>query len=404
MAGGGRTGAVAWDQRCRTARCRSQPSRAAWSDTRPVGGPEAQDHAHRCATRWTPGDAGWGGDDPRRLALERPCRHAHPAERVGRARPAGREQAKVADWHAAVREHGLAEPTATLQSIAGGGAGACPADLAGGAGARAVRAADKALVGEGHPADRRGAGGAGGVAVGRCLPVDMPGEGPGLRIARLSQTGWAHGFFAERPGEGGEGCDRDQAVGAGRAPCRAVLGEAPARDTRVQRGVRLQRSAPGLPDTREPREGGPEDALSGGQPLQGRGSRRQQGVRGEALRGAEQGTQGRGDGKGEEAVRPGPLSLQGVVEPLRGGMPRTLGTVAVPTGRVPTMGAPPRVARREAVAVAAAWALWDGAEDVAVCRRARGRALQGCWRKRRADLAEGGHDRSRPARVDALSG
>jgi hypothetical protein len=126
-----------------------------------------------------------GGDDPRRRAIEGPCRHDQQAERVGRDRPAGMEQANVAACHEAVREHVLAEPAETLESIERGGAGACTAYSAGGDRDRAVLEADAAWVGDGHPEERGSEGGEGRVAVGRCLPVDMPGDGPSLRSALL---------------------------------------------------------------------------------------------------------------------------------------------------------------------------------------------------------------------------
>ena len=55
---------------------------------------------------------------------------------------------------------------------------------------------------------------------------------------------------------------------------------------------------------------------------------------------------------------------------------------------------PPTVwALIETVAVVAALALLDGADDLAVRSGEVGRALQGLWGKRREDLAEGGPDR-----------
>ena len=74
-----------------------------------------------------------------------------------------------------------------------------------------------------------------------------------------------------------------------------------------------------------------------------------------------------------------------------------LGTVAAATGMVHAVLAPTRVALREAVAVGAALALLDGADDLAVCGGEMGIALKVCWCKRREDIAEGGHDRSLPS-------
>jgi hypothetical protein len=307
-----------------------------------------------------------GEDDPRRRAIDGPCLHDHQAERVGRDRTAGMEQAKVADVHEAVREHVQEEPAEKLSSVECGGASACTAYFAGGDRDRAVREADEALGGDGHPADRGGEGGAGGVAVGLCLTVAMPGDGPGLRLALLSQTGVAPVFFAERTGDGGERFDRAKDVGSGRAPGRAGLGEATARDQRVDMGVILQRSAPGVQDPGEPWEVGPHAALLGGEPCEGESRGVDHGVVREALRRADAGSERLRHGEGEEDVRPGKLFVQMLVEPLRGCMLLTLRTVAVATGMMDAVMSPAAWARREAMSIVSALAVLDGAEDRAV--------------------------------------
>ena len=103
--------------------------------------------------------------------------------------------------------------------------------------------------------DRGGEGGAGGGAVVRGLTVDIPGEGPALGGDGLQQTGVAHGVFEERAGEGGEGFDRDQRVGAGGPPGRAVRGEATAGHDGVEVRVVRELPAPGVQDPGAPREG-----------------------------------------------------------------------------------------------------------------------------------------------------
>ena len=334
-----------------------------------------------------------GGDDPRRLAIDGPCLHDQQAERVGRDRTAGREKAQVADFHEAVREHVLEEPVEKLERIECRGAWACTAYFSVGERDRAVLEVDDALVGDGHPEDIRGEGGEGGVAVGLCLTVDIPGDGPGLRIDLLSQTGLADVFLKERTVEGGERCDRDKAVGSGRAPCRAVLGEATARDKRVDLGVILQLSAPGMQDTSEPREVCPDEALILGQPLKGRGRRLNQGVVREALMRADEGTQGFRDSEGEEEVRPWELCVQVVLEPLLGCMRLALRTVAVATGMRDAVLPSTAWALREALSVMAALAVLDGADDLAVCEGQMGRTRKGFWGKGGADIAQGRHGR-----------
>ena len=82
----------------------------------------------------------------------------------------------------------------------------------------------------------------------------------------------------------------------------------------------------------------------------------------------------------------------------------TLGAVAVATGMIHAVLPPTGVALIQAVAIMSALALLDGADDLAVCEGQMGVALQVFWSKGGEDLAEGGHDRSLPSCVDALSG
>ena len=153
------------------------------------------------------------------------------------------------------------EPAEKLHAVEVGGAEAGTAHFPGGEGDRAVRERDEAVVGDGDLEDRRGEGGEGGVAVVIGLTVDVPREGPGLRIDLLQQTGVAHLVFEEGAGDGGERFDRDKEVGSGGPPGRAVRGEAPARDHGVDVGVVLELPAPGVQDPGEPREIGPNEAL-----------------------------------------------------------------------------------------------------------------------------------------------
>jgi len=100
---------------------------------------------------------------------------------------------------------------------------------------------------------------------------------------------------------------------------------------------------------------------------------------------------------------PGHLCIEVVPEPLLGFVLLTLGAVPVATGMLDTVLAPTGVALIEAVAVVAAAALLDGAEDLAVCQGELGVALHVFWSKGGADLAESGHDRHLPSGVDAWS-
>jgi hypothetical protein len=100
------------------------------------------------------------------------------------------------------------------------------------------------------------------------LTMAIPRDDPDLGIDVLQQSGLAHLCFEERTGDGGEGFDGDQEVGAGGTPGRAVLGEATTRNDGVDRRVVLQLPAPGMQDTGAPREIGPDAAFIVGQPLE----------------------------------------------------------------------------------------------------------------------------------------
>ena len=148
----------------------------------------------------------------------------------------------------------------------------------------------------------------------------------------------------------------------------------------------LELPAPGVQDTGAPREISPDEALVFGQPLESRCRRLQQSVGREALMRAQKRAEGLRHGAGEEAVRPGQRFVQVVLEPLLGCMLLTLGTVPVAAGMIDTVLRATTVALRAAVAVVSAWALWDGAEDLAVRGGEGGRALQIRWRKSGEDI------------------
>ena len=112
---------------------------------------------------------------------------------------------------------------------------------------------------------------------------------------------------------------------------------------------------------------------------------------------ADEGSQRLRDGAGEEEVRPGELLGEMVLEPLLGCMLLTLRTMAMATGMMDAVVAPTVLALRKAVAVRAALALLDGADDVAVGGGEVGVALQVFRRKGSEESAEGGHDRSLPS-------
>jgi len=380
--------------RCRTPMGMAPLSRSAGIDPGPGGGPHPHADAHRGATGRPAGRERLRGLVRCGLALAGVSLPDPPAEGRGREGTAGMEQAAVADCHEAVRPDMREEPAETLSGVTGRGAAAGTAHGTGGASHRAVCEADEPMGGAGDLADLGGQGGEGGGAGMMGLPVAVPGAGPDLWLAVLQPSGRAQGGCEARAGEGGERCDRDKAGGSGGAPGRAVRCAAPARDEGVAMGVVLALSAPGVQDPGAPREGCPNAARVGGQPLAGHGRRLQHGVVRETLRRAETGTPGLRAGAGAADVRPWALRVQVVLEPLLGLMLLALGTVPVATGRMDAVWPPTGWALREAVAGMAAVAPWDGAADRAVCGGERGVALQGRWRTGGEARAAGGQGSS----------
>ena len=114
---------------------------------------------------------------------------------------------------------------------------------------------------------------------------------------------------------------------------------------------------------------------------------------------ADEGSERRRDGEGEQEVRPGQLCVQVVVEPLLGFMLLTLGAVAVATGMMDAVVFPTGGALLEAVSVVAALTVWEGADDLAVREGEGGVPCKVFWRKGGEDIAEGGHGRSPCMRV-----
>src|SRR5262245_19088910 len=69
----------------------------------------------------------------------------------------------------------------------------------------------------------------------------------------------------------------------------------------------------------------------------------------------------------------------------------TLGTMPGATGTIDAVLCPTALARRQAVAVMAALALWDGTDGLTMCGGAGGIALQGLRGKSREEIAESRH-------------
>jgi hypothetical protein len=322
---------------CRPPIVLTKLSRSACIDKGPVGGPQAHDDAHRCATGRTAGRERCRGAALCRLASDRVSLHDQQADGIGREGTAGKEKAEMPAFPAAIGQDVLEEPAETFHDVAGGGASARPAHFPGGDGDGTVCEAHDTAVGERDPEDIGGEVCAGGGSVVVGLSGDIPGDVPDWWGAMLQESGVAHVFFADGAVDGCEGVHGDKEVGARGLPGRAVLREATARHDGVAVGVVRELPAPGLQDTEKTREVRPDETLVFGEPFEGERRGVAHGVGRDALRRADQGTQGRRDGEGDKDVRPGQWFFQVVLEPLRGCMLRPLGTGAVATGMIDTV-------------------------------------------------------------------
>ena len=178
-------------------------------------------------------------------------------------------------------------------------------------------------------------------------------------------------------------------------PSRAGLGAAPTGHPGMEGRVRLALLAPRMPETGAARQGRPQEARGGGQPLAGRCRGLQPGGVRAALRRAAAGAERLGDRTGEEAVRPRALGGAGGRKPRRRLRLLALGAVAVATRMLDARGSRAGWARREARARGAAAAVWDGAAHLTGCGGEVRRARQGCGRPGGAKVPQGGHG-SRP--------
>jgi hypothetical protein len=216
----------------------------------------------------------------------------------------------MTDFHEAIGQDVLEESADTLAGVEMSRAWTCTAGFTGGEGDGAVCEAHDTSVGDSDPEDIRSEGGAGRVSVVIGLTVDIPGDGPALRIDVFQQSSCVHLLFPQSAVDGWEGFHRDKEVGSGGQPRGAVLGEATARDDRVDVRMGLKLSSPGMQDTGKTRESGADEPLVCREPFACPSRGGEQGVVCEALMRADKRAQGLRDGEGEEEVRAGQLFLQ----------------------------------------------------------------------------------------------
>jgi hypothetical protein len=156
----------------------------------------------------------------------------------------------------------------------------------------------------------------------------------------------------------------------------------------------LELPAPGRQNTEKTREVCADEPRVCGAPFAGGGRGVAHSVVRETLLRADAGAERLRNGAGDEEGWPGKLFLQVVMEPLLGFRLLPLGAVALATGMLDAVVLATAWALREAVAVMAAAAILDGADDFAVRGREVGIALKVCGRKGGAARAQGGHGKS----------
>jgi hypothetical protein len=275
-------------------------------------------------------------------------------------------KAEVADFHEAIGQDMLEEPVDKLHGVEARGVWAGTAGFAIGEGNGTLLEGDDTAVGDGDSEDREGEvlAGCGPVWVG--LAMNVPVGLPNLWIDPFKQSRLAHVVFEESAVDGGEGFNGDKEVDSGRQPLGAVLGEATPWNDVMDVRVLLELSSPGVQDTSKTREVGADEARIFGELFKGRRRRLEQGLIGETLMGAAEGTQGFRDGEGEEKMRSWELFIQGVLEPLLGLIVLTLRAVAIAAGVVDAVLSAAALALIEAVAVISTLAILDGAYGLSV--------------------------------------
>ena len=128
----------------------------------------------------------------------------------------------------------------------------------------------------------------------------------------------------------------------------------------------LQLLAPGMEDAGKAGQISTDKAFLPGQPFDGRCRGIEHGGVGQALMRADEGTQGLRDSEGDEEVWSGELFFQLVVQPLRGCMLLTRGTVAGAACVMDAVLPATALALREAVAVVSGAAVLDGTSGLGV--------------------------------------
>ena len=150
----------------------------------------------------------------------------------------------------------------------------------------------------------------------------------------------------------------------------------------------LELPAPGMENAGKAREVRTDKARVFGETFDGLRGCLEQGRIGRALMRADKGSEGFGDGEGEEKVRPGQLFVELLVKPVLRFMMLTLGAVAIAAGVVDAVLPATALAVIEAVSIMSALAVLNGPHGLVVGERQMGIALEVLWRIGLEDVAD----------------
>jgi len=313
--------------------------------------------------------------------------------RVDRNRTVGGEKTVMPHLHKSIGQDVLEETSDELQDVEGGDAVEVGSVLPILEGDGTVFDLDDAAIGNGDLEDIGREVLEGSVAFPDGLGVDIPVEGPDLRVDSIEESSSFHGVTELGSVDGGEGLDGDIKVLGGRKPAGAVVAQAAARDDVVDVGVVLELTAPGLQDTEEAREIGADETRVLGQPFQGLGGGFEQGMVGGFWVGADEDPELFGHGKGDQEIVCGKASGHLLYEPLLGFVVLAVGTVAIAAGPIDEMVLPATPAVIEGDAQFPTLAVDDGLDDFSVLvGDALGVTLEIFGSELGEDIFDGRHD------------
>ena len=229
------------------------------------------------------------------------------------------------------------------------------------------------------------------------LGVDVPVELPELGRDLIEETGMLH-FIAELGfKDDGESSDGEIKIGPGGVPETVGGGEGATGDDVMDMGVILQGSPPGMKDSEESREISADVMFIQGEFFDGLRGGLEQGRVSHPLIFTDEAAQFLRDGKGEQEMVTGELTLDLLFEPLPSLMVLTSGAMAISTGAIDPMELATLLALIKGDTTSLGATANDGIDDFAVCfRHEMGVAFQVLRAEGPEDLIDCGHGPTPP--------